>query len=223
MILESIGGLLGGLFSSSSAKKQNAANLAAQREAAQNQVQWRAEDARKAGVGTLAALGMQPVSISPSTVGGPDWSSIGQNLGRAADASVSKTQQALNTEILAGQRDKIGLENDLIRRNIAASDIMLRRQAGTGVGVPGSDDRGEKVNGPMDIAGLSVQRNPYFSDAQDITNRYGETIGDFVYGPAVAVADTYWNADNSMRRKTLDSQRRYYYSMKRGRPGGGAW
>ena len=39
--------------------------LAYQKELAQNQIQWRVEDAKKAGLHPLAALGVSPSSFSP--------------------------------------------------------------------------------------------------------------------------------------------------------------
>lgn len=45
-------------------------SLDAQREAAQNAVQWRMADAEKAGIHPMYALGMQPVNVSPVSVFG---------------------------------------------------------------------------------------------------------------------------------------------------------
>lgn len=226
-ILSSIGGLLGGLFSSKKADKINQQNLAAQKEAAQNQVQWRVADAKKAGVGTLTALGMNPVSISPSTVSGPDFSDIGQNIGRAADAAVSKVNQALNTEILAGQRDKIQLENDLIKRSIAASDIMLRSQAGAAKGIPSPNVpmavNPEKKADPVTFAGVEVERSPFMSDAQDATNRWGETIGDFIIGPMTAIEDARWNYQNLANYGAKYFRRRLDQWKANRNMRGGAW
>lgn len=131
--------LLGGLLGNSSAKKQAKAQARAQeqeykrqKEFAQTGIQWKVQDATKAGIHPLYALGANTVSYAPQSVGGgpADYmpealASAGQNIGRAIDSGRSsneKIQHRMNE--LAVQRAE--LENTKL-----ASEIALIQQPGT--------------------------------------------------------------------------------------------
>lgn len=140
--------IFGGLLNKSSNDKTNSANLAFQREQlarqealqrefAQSGIQWKVQDAQKAGIHPLYALGANTVSYAPSTVGNPlvaDTSlgsgvaSAGQDISRALTATrtgeqradaFTKTAQALTIQ-------KMGLENDLLASQVA----KMRGQVG---------------------------------------------------------------------------------------------
>lgn len=93
-------GLAGGIYSANkSAQVANNVNLLNYKQAkefAQNQIQWRVADAKKAGLHPLAALGMSPISGPPSAVGadvsglGNGLSEMGQNISRSIDAMQSR-------------------------------------------------------------------------------------------------------------------------------------
>lgn len=96
-----------------------------QKEFAQSGIQWKVEDAKKAGIHPLAALGAQTTSYSPVSVGGPSiassLASAGSDISRAVDATrgagarndaYTKTIQDLNIT-------RMGLENDLLGSQIA--------------------------------------------------------------------------------------------------------
>lgn len=122
--------LLGGLFNSSAQKKQ----MALQKEFAQKGIQWRAEDAEKAGISKLYALGANTASYSPVSVGGgvgDALSTAGQNIGRAVDATASPAARAghLATEIAQTQLDGLKIDNDIKRADLL-SRSNLRSQPG---------------------------------------------------------------------------------------------
>lgn len=207
-ILGAIGGLVGGLFSSKSAEKLNRQNLEAQREAAQNQVSWRVADAKKAGVGTLAALGMNPISISPSTVGGPDWSSIGQNAGNSLQSTMSPDQKDddYDRTIKMLTIDRMKAENNIVKNNAVASSVALATQPGFGPGIPdpagspeGFGSWQDKKPEQLRFGGLEIERNPHFADAEVLEKRYGEP-GDWAAGASNMAADAYWNLKGAMAR-----------------------
>lgn len=125
--------LLGGLLGKDSAEDAAKRNAALQREFAQNSLQWKAEDARKAGIHPVYAMGAP--TYTPSSVFSGDNSfgagiaSAGQDVGRAIDATrtapqrldaVSRTAQALELE-------RGGLQNDLLRAQIA--EIQARNMS----------------------------------------------------------------------------------------------
>lgn len=137
--------LLGGLLGKKSADKAResteaiaAQNTAMQREFAQNGIQWRVEDARKAGIHPIYALGSGGASFSPVSANFSADTSLpnamaaaGQDLGRAVNATrpaaarldaYTRTAQALNLE-------KAGLENDVLRLEIASKTGRLNQQA----------------------------------------------------------------------------------------------
>lgn len=132
--------LLGGLFGQNSQEKQAEKNIQLQREFAQNGIQWKAEDARKAGIHPLYAMGAQTTSFSPVSVGSPlseSLSSIGQDVSRAMDATRSTPARAaaLTKTMQDLQLTNMGLQNDLLSAQIAKI-----RQAGNPPALPAPGD-----------------------------------------------------------------------------------
>lgn len=131
-VTDLVAGAPAGLFESpnrSGERQQRemfAANVELQREFAKNGIQWRVEDARKAGLSPLAALGSGGASFSPVSVGSvaPDFDStvpylgqMGQNISRAVRATASeKTRQELEMGEL--QLDNMRLDNQLLQMRI---------------------------------------------------------------------------------------------------------
>lgn len=213
-ILGAIGGLLGGLFSSRSQEKIAQQQMELQKQFAKNSVQWRVADAQKAGVGSLAALGMQPISYSPVSVGGTDWSSIGQNIGSSLQSVMSpqeKDDDYTNTmKTLNVQRAT--LENDIIANNAVASRMALVTQPALGPGVPSTEGPGSKTPDDIRMFGYDVKKSPSFSDAEVIQNRYGEPA-EWLYFPFVAGADA-WESAVDASAPMRQAMSRYYQQMK---------
>lgn len=127
--LGALGGAIGGLFGGGGSKGSAADLLGRQMDRQEiwnkHQVQWRVEDAKKAGIHPLYALGAQISTPQvPSVVGdsGSSFSdrlsSAGQDIGRAADALLGgKARMAARLDALALERGE--LENDLLRSQIA--------------------------------------------------------------------------------------------------------
>lgn len=173
-ILSSIGGIAGGLitnaFNRSAAKKQ----AALQKEFAQSGVQWRVEDAKKAGIHPLAALGFQGTSYTPQTVGsadfGPHLASLGNSIYKSSDPA---TQRAIDLSL-----DKAGLENELLRAQIGA----IRATRTPSPGVPSGRQRVNSTDPPApEHSGLrgGFTHDPNVSDAQKFEDRYGDIIQEF--------------------------------------------
>lgn len=117
------GPLVGGLLGSKSSKDAGDANAALQREFAQNGIQWKVEDAKKAGVHPLYALGAPTISASPSYVADtalPNaFSEMGQNVTRAIEASMTRDDRVKSAAIESLQLERAGLENELLRSQIS--------------------------------------------------------------------------------------------------------
>lgn len=109
-------------------QERNAANnIALQREFAQSGIQWKVEDAKKAGIHPLYALGASTTSFSPVSVGASaptsfarDLGSMGQDISRAVNATRTGDQRvdAYSTAAAQLSLEKAGLENELLRANI---------------------------------------------------------------------------------------------------------
>lgn len=220
-ILGAIGGVLGGLFSGSQAKKAAAAERAFQMDVAQNQIQWKVADAKKAGIHPLAAMGHQMVLPSPQSINTPDYSAMGQNVGRAIDATAAapqkeddytRTVQALNIE-------RMGLENNLIKTNLVNSAARTVNQAGNaptflaaqGESV-GTDPLSNNPKDDLKLFGYDFKRNPNFSDGENFEKRY-QDLGN---APAalVALGDIYQALKDSYAKPVFDITRQRHNRRK---------
>lgn len=138
----------GGVFSNiDAARATEAANarsaadqerqIALQREFAQNGIRWRVEDAKKAGLHPLAALGATganytPVTATYSDPGNPFADSarqMGQNLSRSIMATRTQEERKMTALQLENQQ----LQNDYLR-----SQIAMNNSAQVGPGLPGT-------------------------------------------------------------------------------------
>ena len=120
-IIGAIGSLAGGLISSKASEKQQAQNIAMQREFAQNGVRWKVADAKAAGVHPLFALGASTHSFTPQSVGdsmGDAVAQAGQNIGRAAQSAMTAGEREKAAALDALTLEKAGLENELLRTQI---------------------------------------------------------------------------------------------------------
>lgn len=218
-ILGAIGGLVGNIFGARSAAKTAEQQMRMQEHFAKNSVRWRVADAKRAGVGTLAALGMQPISYSPVSVGGQDWGSVGQNIGNSLDSVTS--DQEKNSEFTQTmqqlQVQRLALENDVIANQAIASRAALRTQPGIGPGVPSTEGPGSKPANPITIFGHDITQDRRFSDAEEIQRRYGEPA-EWPYAPLVMGADAVATARDAVgfhRQKTPISDAIYRWWRNR--------
>lgn len=112
--------LLGGVLGQNSQEKTAARNIALQKEFAQSGIQWKVEDAKKAGVHPLAALGAQTTSFSPVSVGSPLGLGVhnaGQNISQAVHRTMNTDQRTTQLQA-ALTLENMGLQNDLLRSQI---------------------------------------------------------------------------------------------------------
>lgn len=128
-------------------------NAAMQKEFAQHGVRWKVEDARRAGISPLAALGAQTSSFTPSYVGdAPSSQNFFSDMGQTLTSAISRTSTAEEKQLstLRVQNAQLDLEGKALDNQIRASQL---RQMNTGPAFPGSDnfmpgqgDSGVKVN-----------------------------------------------------------------------------
>lgn len=181
------GALLGGLFGKKSADKANEQNIQLQREFAQQGIQWKVADAKKAGIHPLAALGAQTTSFTPSVVGdsslGQGMAQAGQDIGRAVNAT--KTAQSREAQLgLALLEEQVkGARLDNAGRAIQNAALASRtvRNNAVGPSFPAADGKtntgiaGQNASaGGLKIGGVALPQNPGTSTASDLSNVYGE-------------------------------------------------
>ena len=116
--------LIGGAMSAKNARKIAQMQIKAQREFAQNGIQWRVDDAKKAGLHPLYAIGASGATYTPvsqdSSAMGNAVADAGAYLGKAVSQAIDKdTQKELIQENLQWQRE----QRDMARRK-ELSDIM---------------------------------------------------------------------------------------------------
>lgn len=160
-----LGGTIFNAFSQSSSNKENAQvqqqinaqNLAWAREQqgfqyntakefAQHGLQWKIDDAAARGIHPLVALGAQGATPPSISVGGearawenksPDFSSLGQDLSRAAKALASQEEREA-VDVEAARKlslEKASLENDILRQELG-SKVLRNSTAGGQLGPP---------------------------------------------------------------------------------------
>ena len=168
--------LLGGLIGKSSADDaRDAANAhslrqeALQREFAQNGIQWKVQDALKAGIHPIYALGSAGASFSPVSQNFSADTSLpnalaaaGQDIGRGIHATRTQSQRmdALGKTAAALQLEGLGLDNDLKRAEIASKTGRLRQgQVGPPMAdpaanylIPGQGDTQQVKAKPLEVA-----------------------------------------------------------------------
>lgn len=132
---------LGGILNPGRPNNSDLLNAQLQREFAQNGIRWRVEDAKRAGISPLAALGAPGAQASPSFVGdtGPSMSdnlaAAGQGIHRAISATrTAEEQMAAKLNLAMAQAD---LDGKLIDNQIRNSQLQ---RLTTPTAFPGSEN-----------------------------------------------------------------------------------
>lgn len=152
---------------------------ALQEKFAKKAIRWKVADAKAAGIHPLYALGANTVSYSPSSVGdvGPALSDMGNSIERSVAATSTSGGRVIDALAL----ERAGLENDLLRAQIAS--VKVRTMAPhVGPAMPGMIP--EVIKDPARLTGVNIgaaiKSNPMFSDAQSYEDRYGELGGSML-------------------------------------------
>lgn len=201
-LIEAGASLIGGMMSRDAQAEQGEQNRALQREFAQSGVQWKVADAKKAGVHPLYALGAPTVSPAVSIAAdpmGPAVARAGSAIGKALDGqditrarmatmAASERQAAFDQTVQEMTLQRMTLQNDLLQSQIqrlkAQKNPPFPETGPVQLGQGKTPDRQ-----PIVIGGHVVRTDRGTSDTNDVTNRYGEGIGDWIYGPYVAWKD----------------------------------
>lgn len=112
--------LLGGLFGRSEAQ----ANRAAQEKYAKNSIQWRVEDAKKAGIHPLAALGAAGASYTPVSSGfGDAVAQAGQSIG-AGVAEQHRAKRGNKLDTLNAQLIQSSINNNQAQADLHKAQAL---------------------------------------------------------------------------------------------------
>lgn len=194
-IISGISNIVGGFINSSASRDNNAAQMAlgreqmaAQKEFAQSGIQWRAEDAKKAGIHPLYAIGANTPTYSPVSVStaadtsmGDAISRAGQDIGRAVEAG---GDQKTRDTVYAARVQDLTLQRMELENAGLATDLIKKRATNPAVPTLGSSAPGgpNEVNLPKpgtkrtyDVgSGYRVSAIPTESQQDDISKEYGD-------------------------------------------------
>ena len=161
-------------------------NARLQREFAQNSIQWRVSDARKAGIHPLYALGANGASYTPQSYDGSAYDSISRgvsDLGKSAynayaTYEAGKTQK-LQNELLQTQIDSQKLQNEALQKQLSTpagqrSNQMEAVNNPVLANVPAGVSKGSKVS--------QANRLPYGVDSVDSDVSLNKMPSNDVYG-----------------------------------------
>ena len=121
-----IGGVAGAIGSIAGINSQNQANAFSreqfeyQKELHRNQMQWRVEDAKKAGLHPMAALGLSSMSFSPVSTSPVDYSGLTNslsNMGQNIDSAI------MNAKTKEQQKEAVDLQNKSIALDLRGKDL----------------------------------------------------------------------------------------------------
>lgn len=117
-LLGGFGSLIGAGINSATQSKINKENMAMQKEFAQNGIQWKVQDAQKAGIHPAVALGAQTYQASPSSVAsdtGSGVSSAFKHFGSAIDSFIDDKEEERNLQLenmrLQNEKERIEIAN----------------------------------------------------------------------------------------------------------------
>lgn len=186
-IWEAASNLVGGWINSAAVdrtndmkERANALEAARQREFAQSGISWKVEDAKRAGIHPLYAIGAQTTSYAPQTIGYEADTSLGNavaksgaDISRAMDATRTTEQRAEAAVTSKLSLERAGLENELLRTQIA----KMRGQVGPPM--PALNDRdaipGQPATRTINIPGIGdVSAIPSESTQDAVSKEYGD-------------------------------------------------
>jgi len=156
-ILGAAGSVIGSIFGKSEADQ----NVKMQKQFAQQGIQWKVADAKKAGIHPLYALGAQTHSFAPVQTGiSENMASAGQSLGRAVDAYRSNGERldGFTKASQSLQLENQKLNNDLLKQQLASNQATLN-QPGTPPAAPSAGSR-YLMPGQGSTASNLVSRQP---------------------------------------------------------------
>lgn len=209
------------------ANAENAANnIALQREFAQNGIRWKVEDAQRAGVHPLYALGASTTGFSPVSVGATNTMAplaemskdLGQDLSRAVSAKTTNMERTLGTISSAQQLESNKLDLEFKKLRIAEiKGRILNSQTQTPPAMP--DAVTYKPDDPEKQPVIGVEGNvfkpqPGWANAEDVEKAYGDVVQE-AFGIAKLGRDLVYNSPQMYRGWLNATERAWSAPFKR--------
>lgn len=197
-LLDFGGKIIGGVMNKSAMNKQRDQIDALNR----NKIQWTVEDAKKAGIHPLAALGSPVAGSFASPVAN---TALGDAVADGAASLGRSFSKSGSLEIENAQ-----LTNERLRAEIELTRAQSRTlTARTMNELRGVDVAGNKLETPggLAVGGRVLQTNPNFSDAQRWQDRGGDIVEN-VMGLAAMMADIYQTMKPSVQARSDNFERR---------------
>ncbi len=124
-VADTVGNIIGRKKDRDESSRQFDTNIAQQEKFAKNAIQWRTEDAKKAGLHPLAALGSQGISHSPVYSNGSvsndlGFGEIGDSVDRMLPNKEAQKQQNLSNDLTQAQIDQTKAETAKILKETAS-------------------------------------------------------------------------------------------------------
>lgn len=164
------GGFLSSQANSSAAQQQ----YEWQKQFAKNAIRWKVEDANKAGVHPLFALGANTTSFSPVSVGDTNpyqgMASAGQDLSRAFAATKTSDERAFSLRVAETQLEGLNLDNEIKRATLASAIKRITTPGQTPPPLPGGVDPARKLT----FGDVELNPNPNESQQDAISKEYGD-------------------------------------------------
>lgn len=190
-ILGDVLGFFGGNADRNAQKDMNYENNAMQREFAQSGVTWRVEDAKRAGISPLAALGAQLYNATPSYMASPSSRSetfrdMGQSLERAASATMNRGDRVKKEQMDALLLEEQSLKNEVLRGQVTragqATNPAMPTDPALSV-IPGQGDAFQMSPGGLLPPPTTVSEKPFDRTMSDIGNSAKEAgiINDYQF------------------------------------------
>lgn len=184
-------------------RKMAQKNIRLQKDFAQQGIRWKVEDAERAGIHPLYALGAQTTSFNPVTVGSASYSpqadtsmpnalaNIGQDLSRAINTTRTQSERDLAYENTARALtlQKMGLENELLGSQLAK--LRQTENPPLPAGVPIAETKATPIP-ELYAGGLKWLTSPLTSSGQDVQTRYGDEGPVAWFAGVPALADDLW-------------------------------
>lgn len=227
--------LIGGFLGKSSQDEANRIaqqnadrNIALQKEFAQNAIQWKVDDATKAGIHPVYALGGSTTSFSPVSVGvsGADplassLSDMGQDVSRAAAALRGPSARGDAVTKVATEQELKGnnlkLENMELQNQILRSKLVTMNQPATppGVEFPVPENKKIEERPPLMAFGSRWMTNPNTSPMKAWEDQYGdEGPVSWFLPPFIAANDALYNIRKSKAVQGFGSALRQFPSYR---------
>lgn len=186
------GNIIGGFMAQDAQRSANKANARQaeadrmmQREFAQHGVRWKVADARAAGISPLVALGMNPISASPSAIGAAPETGMADavaNMGQDVSRSIQATRTAEERQLANLQlaNAKADLDGKTIDNQIRASTLQKMNQ--TGPAFPSAvDNNAIPGQGDSNIPGFKVMASEAAASSRHNTGTQAGAINSLQY------------------------------------------